>query len=111
VVNPQFGGAGDFSEGLAMVQMKTEQQKNEEAQWGYINRKGQVKIKPQFDFADVFIGGLARVATFTRDGSVRFGYINKKGRHVWGPVEYTKPADIAAVKEIMAGAGLYEEVY
>jgi len=30
---------------------------------------------------------------------------------VWGPVEYTKPADIAAVKEIMAGAGLYEEVY
>ena len=53
VVAKQFDDARSFSEGLARVEI--------DSKWGYINKAGQVVIKPQFDYADDFSEGLTLV--------------------------------------------------
>ena len=45
--------------------------------WGYINRKGEYIINPQFEDADFFIDGLAKIRS-----NGKTGYINKKGEFV-----------------------------
>ena len=45
--------------------------------WGYINHKGEYVINPQFDDADFFSDGLAKVRS---DGKI--GYINTKGEFI-----------------------------
>ncbi|MDR0436982.1 MAG: WG repeat-containing protein [Bacteroidales bacterium] len=45
--------------------------------WGFINRKGEFVINPQFEDADFFNSGLAKVQS-----NGRIGYINKKGDFV-----------------------------
>ena len=49
--------------------------------WGYIDHKGKYVINPQFDEAELFRYGLARVRSI--DGQV--GFINKKGNYVIAP--------------------------
>lgn len=56
----------------------------QDGKWGYINEKGKVVIEPQYQAADWFYGGLARVR---KDG--KWGLINKKGKVVV-PIEYTE---------------------
>ena len=56
VINPQFGNAGRFSEGLAHVDIGVFGYK-----WGYINKAGERVIKPQFYRAESFSEGLAAV--------------------------------------------------
>ena len=51
---------------------------NDGERWGFINRKGEFVINPQFEYADFFSDGLARV----RSGGGRTGYINKRGEFV-----------------------------
>lgn len=75
VIEPQFNGADDFSEGLARVTI--------EAKFGYINKAGQMVIKPQqFDWAENFSEGLALVEI---DGKI--GYIDKTGQYIWKPAK------------------------
>ena len=50
-------------------------------QWGFINKKGQYVINPQFDYAGEFLEGLAMVEI----GKKR-GVINKSGEYVANPV-------------------------
>lgn len=50
--------------------------KNEK--WGYVNKKGDFIINPQFADATYFSDGLARVS----DSKGNVGYINKKGKYV-----------------------------
>ena len=47
VINPQFDGARDFSEGLARV--------NIGGKYGFINTSGEIVINPQFDDAFSFL--------------------------------------------------------
>ena len=49
-----FDGEG-FSEGLAPVQLE------ENSKWGYINKSGEIKIAPTFDYAQEFKNGRASV--------------------------------------------------
>lgn len=58
-----------FSEGLEPVKLQ------EQGQYGFINRSGDVVIPPQYDQADAFSEGLARVSF----GSSH-GYIDKTGK-------------------------------
>jgi len=52
---------------------------NNDSRWGYINRKGEYVINPQFEDADFFSeDGLAKI----RSGDGKTGYINKKGEFV-----------------------------
>ena len=52
---------------------------NDGERWGYINRKGEYVINPQFEDADFFSNdGLAKI----KSGGKKTGYINKKGEYV-----------------------------
>ncbi|WP_396336448.1 WG repeat-containing protein [Fischerella sp. JS2] len=69
-IQPQFDGVGEFSEGLAQVQI--------DGKWGYIDKSGNVVIQPQFDETDKFSEGLARVWISGQN----WGYIDKTGKFV-----------------------------
>lgn len=86
VITPQFGGANNFSEGLAVVAFYEGAYKE-----GYINTTGQIAIKPRFDAASDFSEGLAAVGFDTKrtqrgcshcDPNQHWGYIDKTGRIV-----------------------------
>lgn len=49
--------------------------------WGYINNKGKIVIKPQFDEADKFSEGLARAQI-----ELKSGFIDSKGKFVIEPI-------------------------
>jgi hypothetical protein len=73
-----FSEVGDFSEGLALVAAKKG--------WGFINTKGKFAIKPQFNYADSFLNGLAKVRLINGNW-VYEGYINHQGEYVVKPVK------------------------
>lgn len=53
VIEPQFPGGGDFSDGMAPVR--------DNGLYGFINGSGDFIINPQFDFASSFYKGIAAV--------------------------------------------------
>ncbi len=63
----------NFSEGIATVATK-------DNKWGFINKKGEYVIKPQFGFVNEFSEGLAAVLK-----NDKYGFINKKGKMVIKP--------------------------
>ncbi|HEX8117703.1 MAG TPA: WG repeat-containing protein, partial [Pyrinomonadaceae bacterium] len=81
-IQPEFGGALEFSDGLAPVSTN--------GRWGYIDREGRFVIAPQFAVAMTFSEGLAPVSTCTgvlypsheHTGKCGYGYIDKIGRFV-----------------------------
>ena len=94
VIEPQFDGAGDFSEGLAVVATR----RNGYAE-GYIDETGKVVIEPRFNKAQPFSEGLAAVGFEARwqviDGektyvrsihpSYIWGYVDRTGEFVVEP--------------------------
>lgn len=66
----------DFQNGFAAFQ---EFDENHNGKWGYINKQGEIAIKPQFKLVGSFMkNGLAWV-TFVIDKKEYQGYINKNG--------------------------------
>jgi hypothetical protein len=96
VIEPQFDGAGDFSEGLAVVATR----KNGYAE-GYIDETGKIVIEPRFDKAGEFSEGLAPVGfdqdkrevtlgsntyvTSSSHPSYKWGYIDRTGKYIAEP--------------------------
>lgn len=74
----QFFWPNSFYQGLASVQIKSN---NEISKFCYINKKGDVVIKPQFDFPGNFHEGLARVKV-----QDKYGYINTSGEFYIEPL-------------------------
>src|SRR5262245_37222624 len=72
VIKPQFEGACDLSEGLAVISTNEKGYKQ-----GYIDETGRIVIRPEFDRATDFSEGLAAVGfgEFTLRGG---------GDHTWG---------------------------
>ena len=50
--------------------------------WGYIDKKGDVIIPLEYDYADVFQGALAQVKL-----NGEYVYIDRTGRRVWPKAE------------------------
>lgn len=72
VFEPRFRDAGEFSDGLAYVQIMKK--------YGYINLKGDIAIKPQFLDAKNFSQKLASVKIEDQNGKKLWGFINTKGK-------------------------------
>jgi len=72
-----YSNAGPFAEGFAPVRLGLS--------WGYMNKDGEMVIKPVFRAVGLFYGGFATV----QPGVAGWGYINKEGRLVV-PAEYQK---------------------
>ncbi len=53
--------------------------------WGYINRKGEIVLQPQWEDAGDFYEGLAKAAT-TEESNMRYGFINSKGEWIVKPI-------------------------
>ena len=104
VVNPQYSLVRGFSGSLAPV--RTDDKLN--PSWGYVDRKGKTRIKPRFFTAGVFQNGLARVTSRNKKGHILFGYINKSGRPVWGPREYTDPEAVLLINAMDQELNLFE---
>ena len=68
-----------FSDGLALVVQTVDSTDK----WGYINKKGEWVIPPQYVDADHFYGGLAYVTLSDNPKDRRSGYINRRGQVVW----------------------------
>ena len=68
-----------FSDGLALVVQTVDSTDR----WGYINKKGEWVIPPQFSDANHFHGGLAYVILSDDPKDRRSGYINHRGQVVW----------------------------
>lgn len=72
---PEYGRvlmAHNFKEGLALIY--TENQK-----YGYINTKGDVVIKPYYDYAYDFSDGVAIVGIANANNQIAYSVINRKG--------------------------------
>ena len=66
-----------FHEGLAAIDDKA-------SLYGYIDPSGKWVIPPQFDYAEKFSDGLARVEWRQK---LEWGYIDKHGRVIWRGVD------------------------
>lgn len=72
VIQPLYNWAGDFKEGLALVEL--------DHKWGFIDKQGKTVIQPQFYSASEFIDGIAIVENFER----KISLIDKTGKMVAG---------------------------
>jgi len=115
VIEPRFNNAGPFSDGLAPVQMEEGDPFgfinkqgvmvipptyyalttffdglatvfDDSGQMGYINTSGALVIPLQFTQASIFRDGLAVVTNWSENSDPTWGYIDKRGTWVWGPV-------------------------
>ena len=66
VIRPKYDFAGDFSKGIARVEI--------DEKWGYIDKNGNAVIEPTFDYMYEFCEGLAGVEI---DG--KYGFIDRNG--------------------------------
>ena len=67
---------------------------------GFINKEGEVVIKPRYALAGDFSQGLSAVGVKTEEGKIRWGYINHKGEFVVQP-KYLMASDFS--EERLAG--------
>lgn len=74
VFEPRFKDAGNFSDGLAYVQIFNK--------YGFINLKGEIEIKPQYIDARDFSQKLASVQIDSGEEKQLWGFINTKGKLV-----------------------------
>jgi len=93
-IEPKFELAGEFNEGLAVVKnpplnfldravIKLSRKRNKpqsQEVWVYINQRGKIAIRSQFDSISAFSDGLARVRLRNQ-----YGYINQRGRLIIKP--------------------------
>lgn len=81
VIPFKFSSAGDFSEGLAKVEIKDGK---DERLVGFINTKGEMAFAPDKWLKGPFSDGMAHVR-MEKDGRFVYGYIDKSGKMVIEP--------------------------
>lgn len=85
-IEPQFGMADFFSEGLACVANYVAPDEEGEYKYGYIDKDGKLVIGYMFERATAFNGnGTAVVGLRSEKDGWRYGLINRKGEYVVNP--------------------------
>jgi hypothetical protein len=98
-IKSEVGVYRPFSEGLALVQAKTDRG----MMYGFIDKSGQFVIAPRYPDAKSFSEGLAAVSTgFAQGGASNWGYIDTTGAMVITP----RFASAESFHEGMAGVGV-----
>lgn len=82
VIDKTYYSAGLFCDGLARVQ------EDSNGLWGFIDKKGAVKVPYIYQYVQDFKEGFAAVSIHTDDGKNNWTYINTKGEPI-GPPQYT----------------------
>jgi hypothetical protein len=105
VIEPTYGGAGDFSEGMAAVRThKDDKGAKFPGKWCYIDKTGKPVIDKYFDEAQPFVDGLAVVK---QNG--KMGCIDKTGKFIV-PASYDKVYPVNAGVIVAAqGDGISED--
>jgi hypothetical protein len=80
VIEPKFGIADSFSDGLAMVYTETSYPVNK----GFIDRTGELIIEPEYYVSESFSEGLA-VVGIKESGQLKYGYVDKTGKFIIEP--------------------------
>jgi hypothetical protein len=85
VIEPQFGHARYFHEGLAVCQGIPEDRPGKFCGLGYIDKNGVFVIEPVYREAEPFHDGLARVEKVDSLGETTeyYAYIDKRGKIIW----------------------------
>jgi len=80
VVEPRYDQGGEFSEGLAAVQL--------EGRWMFIDKSGTTvaQFPPEVVFAEPLSDGLSLVTASVGEPSRKFGYVGKSGQWAVKPV-------------------------
>lgn len=78
VIKPQYDYAGEFSEGLAPVCNKIDDNDNQEC--GYVDIKGKLQIPLKYASAEPFSDGFGLIQMNTK-----YGFVNKSGKLVIKP--------------------------
>lgn len=79
IIPCEFLVGGNFSEGLASVQLKNNKK------CGFVNKNSEMIIKPKFAHTGSFINGIANVIIGKEHSFYKYGYINKNGDYIWKP--------------------------
>lgn len=82
VIDKTYHAAGLFCDGLARVQA------DGNGLWGFIDKKGAVKVPYIYQYVQDFKEGFAAVSIHTDDGKNNWTYINTKGEQITPP-QYT----------------------
>jgi len=80
-ITPQYDSASNFSEGLAAVDLGN----INAPKFGYINKKGEIIIEPQFNQAAEFKDGVSVACIKVSKQVSKCGLINKEGKFVVNP--------------------------
>ena len=79
VVFGEFNEAQPFSEGMAAVRINND--------WTFVSKAtGRVAMERNFDGAEPFQGGIARIYIGSLEENPRIGYIDRAGEYVWYPM-------------------------
>jgi hypothetical protein len=83
------GYSYDFQESMAAFHVEVTQNGTPRDRYGFVNKKGELIVKPVFESAHSFSDGLAAVCTLKHAGSDRagdkWGFIDKSGKFVIAP--------------------------
>jgi hypothetical protein len=77
VIEPQFGDAWLFSEGVALI--------NLDGKWGLIDKTGKILFQTNFFLMKEFQSGLAEVCDSEYSPSTKFGHVDRAGKLIWQP--------------------------
>ncbi|BAT53659.1 hypothetical protein NOS3756_26200 [Nostoc sp. NIES-3756] len=80
VIEPQFNGCKNFSQGLAAVKVVKGVGDKFDTKWGYIDKTSKFVISPQFDYADSLFEERGLVVSHGK-----IGFIDKTGKVVINP--------------------------
>lgn len=105
---PSMVSPSHFAEGLAVIATGGNYHmfKLYDAKYGYVDKSGQIAIRPEFDSAGDFSEGLAVVRIGqSRTAAAEFGYIDRTGRVVIQPQFYSA----SSFSEGLAQVGFLDE--